>query len=83
MKGHKKSDSLTKKSFSKKVIKENKEAIKAYEIYKETEEQINAFKEASGKRIKYKTSYTTTLDSKLNLDEIESTKNIQINTRLA
>lgn len=83
MKEYGEKDSLTKRSFSKKVLKKNQKAIKAYEIYKRTEEELNSFKEASGRRIKYRTSYTTTLNSKLNLHDIESTKNFQINPRLA
>ena len=71
------------KNLPKKVVKKNRKAIESYGFYKKVARQIDIVNYAMGKKPIYRLTNASTLRSNINLNDIGSTQNIQINTGLA
>lgn len=66
----------TQKLFSKRVLKDNKQALKSYEIYKKSEDIIDRVKIASGKKSAFVFTNNSSLNVKLDIHGISSTQKI-------
>ncbi|MFH1175495.1 MAG: hypothetical protein V1698_02115 [bacterium] len=70
-KSHQKS--IVNKVASKRVLDQNAAAFKVYDTYKKTADIIERAEFACGKRVSYKTDFSSTLNFKINLHGTYST----------